>query len=88
MIIDCFSGIYKDNEDRINAISEKNEIIGKQFGYSKENKPTKKIDKSFKELLDNPSILDKVQKNRRVRLDKEREKYRKEIEKDIGLGKH
>lgn len=87
-VIDSFSGIYKDNEDRINAISEKNEIIGKQFGYSKENKPTKKIDKSFKELLDNPKILDKVQKNRRMRLDKEREKYRKEIEKDIGLGKH
>lgn len=87
-IIDSFSGIYKDNEDRINAISEKNEIIGKQYGYNRENKPTKIIDKSFKELLDNPSVLDKVQKNRRVRLDKEREKYRKEIEKDIGLGKH
>ena len=87
-VIDSFSGIYKDNEDRINAISEKNEIIGKQYGYNRENKPTKKIDKSFKELLDNPSILDKVQKNRRMRLDKEREKYRKEIEKDIGLGKH
>ena len=82
-VIESFSNIYKDNDNRIKAISEKNDTIGKQYGYSRENKPTKQIDKSFKELLNNPNVLDKMQKSRSMRLDKAREKYKKEIEKDI-----